>query len=348
MKISMLIPTYQEEKYIGRCLDSILQNDYPFDDVEILILDGMSTDRTRDIIKEQYIIKYPFIKLIDNPYRTVGYGMNIGLKAADGELLIRCDAHSEYPRDYISELVEWHKKNTADNIGGTCVTVPANDTALAEAIAVAMSHPLGVGLSFRSIKGNKEKYVDTVPFGCWKREIFDEIGTFDEALARGQDFDFNMRMIKNGKKILLLPWLKIKYYARENFKKMYKTFYQIGYWKVKLNKDHKIVTSYRQLVPLFWVLGLLTLPVLSIFSGIARILFLLYLGAYIVSLLLVSFNESVLERKKGKLFFYLPAAFFLIHLSYGLGSVRGVVEFFIFNRKRVEQKMKDTPREMGN
>ncbi len=348
MKISMLIPTYQEEKYIGRCLDSILQNDYPFDDVEILILDGMSTDRTRDIIKEEYVARYPFVRIVDNPHRTVGYGMNIGLKEARGELLIRCDAHSEYPRDYISELVEWHKRNAADNIGGTCITVPANGTVLAEAIAVAMSHPLGVGLSFRSIKGSKEKYVDTVPFGCWKREVFDEVGVFDVALARGQDFDHNMRMIKGGKKILLLPWLKIRYYARESFRKMYKTFYQIGYWKVKLNRDHKLVTSYRQLAPFFWVLGFFTLAVLSIFSGIMGRLFLFYLGIYILPVLLVVFNESFRKRKRWGLVFYLPAAFFLIHFSYGLGSVRGVVEFFIFNRKRVKQKMKDTPREMGD
>ena len=344
MKISLIIPTYQEEKYIGRCLDSILRNDYPFDNVEILIIDGMSTDRTREIIAENYLEKYPFIKIIDNPSRTVGYGMNTGLEKASGELLIRCDAHSEYPENYISQLVEWHKKNCADNIGGVCVTVPADSTDRAEAIAVAMSHPLGVGFSFRSIKGNKEKYVDTVPFGSWKKEVFEKIGGFNEALARGQDFDHNMRMIKGKMKILLLPWLKIKYYARESLGKMYKTFYQIGFWKVKLNKDHKIVTSYRQLAPFAWVLGLLVLPVLSIFIPLFRLLFLLYLGVYAVPILLIAFHEGIVKRKKPNVFFYLPVCFFLVHFAYGIGSLKGFILFFIFNRKQVEEKMKATPR----
>jgi glycosyltransferase involved in cell wall biosynthesis len=343
MKISLLIPTYQEEKYIETCLDSILRSDYPFDDVEILIIDGMSTDNTRSIIEEKYMKEYPFIRIIDNPHRTVGYAMNIGLEEAAGELLIRCDAHSEYPADYISQLVEWHGKNCADNIGGICITVPADDTAKGEAIAIAMSHPLGVGLSFRTIKGNKEKYVDTVPFGCWKREVFEKIGNFNVALARGQDFDHNMRMIKHGLKILLLPWLKIKYFARETLRKMYKTFFLIGYWKVKLNKDHKIVTSYRQLGPFAWVLGLIALSVLAIFFPIFRLLFLLYIGLYLLPVLLISFIEGIIKRKKWKVFCYLPLCFILIHFSYGLGSLRGFTRFFILNRQ-VEEEMKDTPR----
>ena len=218
--VSIIIPCYNEEKYISQCLNSLLSNNYPKESLEILVIDGISNDDTREIVKS-YLKKYLFIKMIDNPYTVQVKGLNLGLKLAKGKIIIRCDSHAVYPNNYISEIVKWHNKNIADNIGGIWDTVPGGNTIIAKAIAFAMSHPIGVGFSYRTSRNEKERYVDTVPFGSWKKDIFNEVGFFDDNFIRAQDLEHNIRMKKMGKKILMLPWLKIKYFARDNYKILY-------------------------------------------------------------------------------------------------------------------------------
>ena len=201
MTLSVICPIYNEEKYIGQFLNSILQQDYPKDDLEILLVDGMSKDRTRDIISD-YSRKYSCLRLVDNPQQTVPYAMNNGINNARGEIIIRLDAHAEYPSNYFSVLVKkFEELEGADNVGGVCITLPCNETAVAVAIAECLSNKFGLGNSYFRVGAKEVMSVDTVPFGCFRKSLFDKIGLYDTDMIRNQDDELNGRIIKNGGKI---------------------------------------------------------------------------------------------------------------------------------------------------
>ena len=164
--LSVICPIYNEEKYIAKCIDSILEQDYPKDDLEILFVDGMSTDRTRELVGE-YIAKYPYIRLLDNPERIVPYAMNRGIKACEGDVVIRLDAHATYASNYFSELVSSLARLGADNVGCVCKTDVLNKTPKTLAIREVLSNKFGVGNSTFRTGIDKEQEVDIVPFGCW-------------------------------------------------------------------------------------------------------------------------------------------------------------------------------------
>jgi glycosyltransferase involved in cell wall biosynthesis len=199
-EISIIIPIYNEEKYIAKCLDSIIKSDFDKDKMEVLLVDGGSSDKTIEIIKE-YQKKYSFFKLLHNPKKIVPVAMNIGIKNAKGKYIIRLDAHSSYPKNYFKKLIYWHKKLNADNVGGVVVTEVKNKNRISNAIKNVLSDRLGVGSAFRSGVG-EIKEVDTVPFGCYKKEIFDKVGLYDERLVRNQDIELNKRIKKNWRKNL--------------------------------------------------------------------------------------------------------------------------------------------------
>jgi len=168
--VSVIIPCRNEEKFVGKCLDSIIQNEYPKDSIEVLVVDGLSDDRTREIVRH-YSLRYPFIKLFDNAKKIVPSSLNIGIREASGEIIIRMDAHNEYEKDYIKKCVYYLEKYNADNVGGIWITRPGKETTVAGSIALALSHAFGVGNAYYRIGSKEPRYVDTVPFGCYKREI---------------------------------------------------------------------------------------------------------------------------------------------------------------------------------
>ena len=213
--LTVICPIYNEENRIEECIRSVIAQDWPKEELEVLFVDGMSGDRTREIVKE-YSQQYPFIQLLDNPKRIAPSGLNIGIRAAKGEIILRLDAHAKYPNNYFSVLVNKLQETGADNVGGACRTLPAKDTPECRAIAHAMSSPFGMGNSYFRIGADCEKWVDTVPFGCFRRDVFDKIGLFDEELVRNQDDEFNGRIIQNGGKILLLPQVVTDYFARKD------------------------------------------------------------------------------------------------------------------------------------
>ncbi|MEG2770954.1 MAG: glycosyltransferase family 2 protein, partial [Alistipes sp.] len=204
--ISIICPIYNEERYIAKCIDSILTQDFPHAEIEVFFIDGMSSDNTRSIVGK-YANKYPFIYLLDNPQRVVPFALNIGIRASKGEVIIRLDAHASYPNNYVSALVSNLVRLKADNVGGVCQTLPTNNNAESVAIAEALSCCFGMGNSYFRIGATKERLVDTVPFGCFRRDIFDRIGLFDEELIRNQDDEFNGRIVKNGGKIYLIIFI---------------------------------------------------------------------------------------------------------------------------------------------
>ncbi|MCH5309929.1 MAG: glycosyltransferase family 2 protein [Prevotella sp.] len=321
-KVSVICPVFNEERFIEACILSILSQDYPQDSLEVLFVDGRSTDNTRGII-ERYAREYPFIRLIDNPQRTVPYALNKGLAEATGEVIIRLDGHCTYPTDYMSELVKQLYALNADNVGGVWNTQPAKETPVCQAIALASSHPFGVGGSMHKIGAYRIVETDTVPFGCYRREVFDRIGLFDVDLVRNQDDEFNGRLIKKGGKIFLIPHVIINYTARDTLGKMCKMYYQYGLYKPLVNRKLGAPATVRQFFPLLFLLGLviggigsLFFPwVLYIYIGV--LLLYLFIGLTVGSMCAIRIHRPVLAL-------LMPYVFLSIHLSYGFGYLMGI------------------------
>lgn len=332
--ISIICPIYNEEKHIAKCLDSILAQDYPHEDMEVLLVDGMSVDRTRDIVM-LYQEKYPFIQLLDNPCRTVPYAMNVGIIASKGNVIIRLDAHCIYPQNYTSELVSSLTRLNADNVGAVCNTKPAKENSVCYSIAICSSHRFGVGNSEFRIGVDDIKEVDTVPFGCYKRDVFDMIGLFDEELTRNQDDEFNARLIKNGGKIYLIPSLVIDYSARDSFFKMSKMYYQYGLFKPLVNKKLGKAATVRQFFPPTFVAGVFIGAILSLLFPFIG---LLYSAVWVVYLLFgLCFGiRSAFFHKRYSLVFLMPYTFLLIHASYGYGYLKGIYNILTKQKFSVE------------
>lgn len=323
--VSIIIPCRNEVNYIGKVIEDLLNQDYGMDKIEILVVDGESDDNTQAIILEKSKL-HPNIKKLNNTRKIVPTGLNIGIQEAKGEIIVRIDAHCEYPTNYISYLVDSLIEHKADNVGVAIETCPSNSTLKAKAIAIATSSVFGVGDSMFRIGINKPKETDTVPFGCFKSSIFERIGSFDEELIRNQDDEFNARIIKNGGKIILLPDLKIKYLARDRFTKMIKMFYQYGLFKPLVNKKIGSAATVRQFIPpLFLLANIAILISLGINLSIGYFLIAIVWIPYCLVNSFFSFSLA----KKNKLYtlvFILPITFILIHFAYGYGYLRGILK----------------------
>jgi hypothetical protein len=278
---------------------------------------------------------------VNNDKEVTPAAMNIGIAAASGSVIVRMDAHVEYPGNYISSLVNLLEQSGADNVGGVCRTLPANDSAMAKAIAVGMSHPLGVGNSHFRIGSAEDRWVDTVPFGCYRREVFDRIGLFDEELVRNQDDELNLRLIKHGGRILLSPQIVCKYFTRDSLTKLWRMYYQYGYFKPLVVRKVGGVMTLRQLAPPLLVLclaitalaGLLSLAVLSSpWKLVALTAFALMTGGYL--LVIGAFAARAAHKHGPAVAAALLGVFPTLHVSYGLGYLQGVVEFLVFRRNR--------------
>ncbi|MGN1255796.1 MAG: glycosyltransferase family 2 protein [Bacteroidaceae bacterium] len=330
--LSVIVPIYQEEKYIAKCIDSMLNQDYPKDDLEIILVDGMSKDRTREIVAT-YTAQYPFIRLIDNPERIAPCAMNRGIKEAKGDVIIRLDAHVYYPKNYFSLLVEkLNELPEAENVGALCNTLPVNDSLVAQSIAAVLSSSFGMGNSHFRVGADKEMEVDTVPFGCFHRSIFDKVGLYDEELVRNQDDELNARIIKAGGKIYLIPQLVCEYYARDTAKKVYKMFYQYGVFKPLVNKKLGSPATVRQFFPLCFVAGLLVGPIVCVFLPV---LWWAYFAVILIWVMLATFF-SLKDSKNLKRILIQNWIYFVVHFGYGWGYIVGIYKI-LFHRPFVVQ-----------
>lgn len=336
--VSIIIPCRNEEKYVKNCIDSFLNQSYPKELIEIIIADGMSTDNTRNIIKD--IIKNnPSVKILDNKKLSAPAGMNLGIKSSKSDIIIIFGAHAYADRDFVKENVIALENNEVGCAGGVITTI--NDSIKGEAIAEAMSCPFGVGNAlFRYAE--KESFVDTVGFGAYDREFILSIGAFDEELIRNQDDELNFRVQKTGKKILLNPKIKSTYYSRGDFKKLWRQYYQYGFWKVRVIQKHKRPASIRHLIPLLFVVFLGLGGVLSVFSKFIRIGYFTTILLYLLLDGIFSFKIS--KKKSFKHFPYLFITFPILHLSYGIGFILGLFNFYIFKSKTIEEKNKQISR----
>jgi glycosyltransferase involved in cell wall biosynthesis len=317
-------------------MQSIIANDYPKESLEVLVVDGMSSDGTAGTVAE-YAARYPFIRLLCNPKKTAPTALNLGIAHARGAVLMRMDAHAEYPSDYIRSLVDLLHSSGADNVGGIWITRPANDSAMARAIAIGLSHPLGVGNARFRIGSSVPRWVDTVPFGCYRREVFERVGLFDEELVRNQDDELNLRLIKHGGHILLSPRVLSYYYARDSVGKLWRMYYQYGYFKPLVARKIGGVLTWRQLVPPIFVAAMLTSGLLALWSwsavAVGALLLLCYLTAVAICAAATGWEDG------WRIGVALLAVFPTIHWSYGLGYLRGAWQFLVRRRSIGKQEI---------
>jgi glycosyltransferase involved in cell wall biosynthesis len=332
--VSVIMPCLNEARNIRTCLLSVVANDFPKDRLELLVVDGKSDDGTREIVSE-FSQRYPWIRLLDNVRRVTPVAMNIGVRSAKGQIVMRMDAHTVYPINYISGLVTWLVKSQADNVGGVSIVRPANQTFKAHAIAFALSHPWGVGNSHFRIGAAEPKWVDTVPFGCYWKDLFDRIGLYNEALIRNQDDELNHRLIKRGGRILLVPEIMSFYTARESLKKLWRMFYQYGYFKPLAARTIGAVMTTRQLIPSAFLLCVFFAAVLSPWSETMAILLQVIVIAYAAVDLTVSLRAA-LERSL-HCGLWLLVIFPILHISYGIGYLSGLLNFLVLRRRQASE-----------
>lgn len=318
IKVSIIIPCYNEKKYIARCLDSIIANDFPKENLEILIYDGGSSDGTLRIL-DGYQKKYSFLKVRHNPKKIQAAAMNLGIKEAVGDIIARMDAHAVYEKDYIFTVEKLLDTYDVVNVGGPQTGIGENY--LGRAIAVAVSSPFVAGNAVYRSVNNKEQFVDTVYLGAWRKKDLLEAGGFDESFAVNEDYELNYRLRARGGKILFSPEVKSQYFVRASFSKLIKQYFRYGFWKIKTLKKHPKSLVYRQLAAPLFVLALLFSAVMSL-SGV-----LCFLWALIAAYLLAFLFLNLKTRDTGNIK-YLPAVFilaFTMHLSWGLGFWRGII-----------------------
>lgn len=317
--ISVVMPVYNEEKYISKCIDSLLLQDYPKEKMEWIFVDGKSTDQTKDLIGK-YVKRYPqLIKIYENPKRTVPHAMNIGIRESKGEYIIRLDAHAEYSRDYISKCVFYLDTIDADNVGGVAETKSNGLTG--NAIAKMLSSKFGVGNSQFRTNGNSG-YVDTVPFGAFRREVFKKWGGYDERLVRNQDNEMNYRIRKNGGKVYLASDIHFSYYCRDSIKGISDMAVKNGMWNVITMRLCPGSMGVRHFIPLLFLISVLVLPVISLKLEFVRYLFAAEMGLYVAL-------DSYFSSKSAdgvKDFFLLLILFPIFHIAYGAGSVKGLIK----------------------
>lgn len=325
--ISIIIPTLNEEKYVAQCLDSILEANYTKERMEVFVVDGMSQDRTREII-QAYHKKYNSIQLLENQDSYTPIGMNIGINASKGEYIFILSAHAQYDPDYFMNLVQGIEKLDADCVGGVLITDVKNKNTKSSSVKEVLMHKFGVGnASFRT-GSDKVRLVDTVAFGCYRRNTFEKYGLFDEKLIRNQDIELNKRIINGGGKIYLIPEVKATYYARENFVGLAKNNYSNGFWNILTAYYTKTLSSLslRHFIPLLFVLSLLVPTILSL--AFPKMLWLAFfsLASYLTLVIIISFSM----KNSSNSIWYLIASFLTLHLSYGWGSFMGT--FSVVNK----------------
>jgi succinoglycan biosynthesis protein ExoA len=325
--VSVIMPVRNEAHYIARSLGAVLAQDYPADRMEVMVVDGMSTDDTREIV-ESMRAGSPRVQLIDNTRRIAPTALNAAIARARGEILVRVDGHCEIERDYVRRCVEHLRNDRVDGVGGPLQTI--GESFVAGCVAVAMSSTFGVGDSaFRTVS-NKTMLVDTIAFPAYTRNIIERVGPFDEELARNQDDDYNYRLRKIGARVLLAADVRSRYYSRSSIHSLWRQYFQYGYWKVRVMQKHPRQMRPRQFVPPLFVAALLlslaAAPLSFILGSWFAWPFVLAAGSYALANLAASISITV-KRRDWRLPGLLPIAFGVLHVSYGLGFLVGLIKF---------------------
>lgn len=324
--LSVIIPCRNEASHIASCLASVLASDYPRDRMEVLVVDGLSTDGSRDTVTACAAAN-PCIRLLDNPDRTTPLAINLGIRASAGEAVIILGAHTEIDTLFLRNSVENLLQSGADCVGGPITTVPGSSSPVALAIADVLTSRFGIGNSHFRTGCREPRLVDTVPYGCYRRDVFARIGLFSDSLIRNQDIEFNLRLRRSGGRILLVPAIRSFYHAKRSFREFFIQNFMNGFWVFYSLRFAAAPFSLRHLIPCVFVLSLLAGLGAALVNPQASILLFLVLGAYTAADLAAS-ALSV----RGRHAVLLPLvflAFALLHVSYGLGSVWGIIRLLL-------------------
>lgn len=317
--VSVIVPIRNEERYIEDCLQPLLRQTYPSARYEIIVLDGRSSDRSREIV-DGLCRELPHLYCIDNPAGTAPAAMNIGIRHAKGDVIIRADGHTIYPDDYIENCVKYLDQSGADNVGGPLLTVPADNSLGARLVAAMLSNPFGVGDS-RFRVSSKEGFVETVPFGAFRREVFERVGMYNERLVRNQDNELNARIRRAGGKIYQTPALQTTYHPVAGFLQLLKQTYRNSQWHVFSVRENVKSMGLRHFAPAVFVVMCAVLIGGSPVSLISAILLASLLAGYLLAGWYFAFSKSKSFGLDLRLL--LPFACFCFHVSYGLGTLAG-------------------------
>ncbi len=320
-KVAVIIPALNEEIFIAQCLDSVINQSFPLEYMDVMVVDGGSSDRTREIVNS-YHEKYANIRLLDNTGRIQSIAFNIGVRNSDAPIIVRLDAHAEYDKEYISVCYELLTTNARyGNVGGICEILPQYRHIGSEVNAIINQVKFGIGgAAFRI--GASAGPVDTVPFGAFLRRVIDEVGGMREDLPRGEDNEFNSRIRKAGYTVFLDPRIKCSYYARPDLKSSCRQMYNNGFSIGNLFHIDRKAVGIRHVIPLMFVLSLVVGIILAIIIPA-----LWFIPAGIVAMYFVAAIIATVDAcsKFGwKYFFFLPIFFFCIHISYGFGTLIGL------------------------
>lgn len=320
LKVSVIIPVYNEESTIQLLLEAIYNQTYPRHEIQVVISDGMSTDTTRQVINHFSIQKPDLeILLVDNIKRIIPAALNRAIESANGEIIVRLDAHSVPYPNYIEMCVQAIEAGRGDNVGGRWEIKPGANTWQAKSIAVAASHPLGVG-DARYRVGGEATQAETVPFGAFRRSLVEKVGWFNENLLTNEDYEYNVRIVKNGGKIWFDPSIQTIYFARATFKELARQYWRYGFWKGKMVRLFPKTLRWRQFLPPLFVCSLLFFFILSWFISMARWCFMAEIGIYSFILLLAG-TQKAFSMKDWRLIFGILFAIAVMHFSWGTSFV---------------------------
>lgn len=324
IKVSIVVPVRNEEKYISTCLRSLLQQTFHGASYEIIVVDGRSSDGTRTLV-EGFRGEPTKVLCLDNPAGIAPSAMNIGIRQAQGEIIIRADGHNVYPADYIENCVKYLEQTGADNVGGPWMTVPADDSFGARLVAAILTSPFGVGDSRFRIS-SAEGYVETVPFGAFRKELFDRVGMYNEKLVRNQDNDLNARIREAGGKIYQTPSLRTEYHPVAGFWKLLRVTLRTSQWHLFSLRENSTSMSARHLIPALFVASIGALLLASVSSHVASIGLIAVLLTYLLAGICVAGMRS---RAYGPaIVCTLPFACLCFHVSYGIGTLAGLRYLF--------------------
>lgn len=313
--VSVVLPIRNEGDHIEACLERILAQDYPRGSMEIIVVDGRSTDGTLDAVRRVQV-RYPDadVKVLDNPARVVPPALNLGIRAARGDVIVRMDGHTVPATDYVSACVAALGRSGAANAGGVIAAV--GSTRFGRAVAVASLHPLGAGDARYRI-GGAAGDVDTVPFGAFRRQAFERVGLFDESLVRNQDDEMNVRLRAAGERVYLDPAIRATYTPRGTVRGLWSQYFQYGWWRVETLKRHPGTLRWRQLLPIGMTVAFVVAALLAPFWSVARVGLVVAAVAYLGVLGAVAWRIAP-PRVDAPL---VALAFAVLHFAYGVGFV---------------------------
>lgn len=319
-KVAVIIPTLNEEKFIAGCLESVIEQSYPIEEMDVMVVDGGSGDQTREIVN-QYHKRYENIRLLNNPGRIQSIAFNIGVRESIAPYIVRLDAHALYNKDYIERCIQrLIEDETRGNVGGRCVILPFDDSLWARTNAILNYSRFGIGgAAFRV--GMEPDYVDSVPFGAFRRSVFNKVGGMREDLPRAEDNEYNSRIRKAGYHVYFDPLIVSSYYARPTFQASCKQMYTNGESIGHLFYVDRESIGIRHLIPLLFVAGIVAGTIMSFIWSPFFYMLCVGLGLYFVCDLLA----SLMAAKDHGLKYFLPlfVLFFCVHFSYGWGTIVG-------------------------